>query len=336
MGFLVIGIDRNTGAAVLLTETPLPTRKSAIDALETLAASDQSDLASYDIVLVDLDAGIPIIVVQPPQSPVAALEAEAADERPLLHAMEPEAAAGPESAAGVEPEAVPPLAGLDELAADAAYPADEAAFAADAFAALEEPSAPVEIEAGSEAGEEALAEPAPADAAGWEPPAYGIPPAAAEPEPEPIVAEEQAPSPAASDEQGLLDALRRAADSLIQQGIEVPEPGGQEAPAPVEAADALAVEEAIPVAEPMGVVETPPAEPAPSEADLASVVEPVRPVIMGEYPETVQPAEPQPYQPAGDLEIAAYTCDDCVYSNTCPKAGESSPADCGTFQWRSF
>ncbi|MDI6711781.1 MAG: hypothetical protein QMD96_00935 [Anaerosomatales bacterium] len=299
MGFLVIGIDRNTGAAVLLTETPLPTRKSAIDALETLAASDQSDLASYDIVLVDLDAGIPIIVVQPPQSPVAALEAEAADERPLLHAMEPEAAAGPESAAGVEPEAVPPLAGLDELAADAAYPADEAAFAADAFAALEEPSAPAEIEAVSEAGEEA-------------------------------------PSPAASDEQGLLDALRRAADSLIQQGIEVPEPGGQEAPAPVEAADALAVEEAIPVAEPMGVVETPPAEPAPSEADLASVVEPVRPVIMGEYPETVQPAEPQPYQPAGDLEIAAYTCDDCVYSNTCPKAGESSPADCGTFQWRSF
>lgn len=300
MGFLVIGIDRNTGAAVLLTETPLPSRNDAIDALETLAASDQSDLASYDIVLVDLDAGIPVVVVQQPQAPAAAT-----------------------------PE-------LGAPAADAGPPADEVAFAADAFTAIEEPPVLAEPETVGGPVEEEPAPPAPADAAGWESIAYETVPAPPEPEPEQVLVDDQALPSSADDEQGLLDALRRAADSLVQQGIEVPEPGGQEAPAPVEAADAPAAEEAIPIAEPMGVVETPPAEPAPSETDLASIVEPVRPVIMGEYPETVEPAEPQPYQPAGDLEIAAYTCDDCVYSNTCPKAGESSPADCGTFQWRSF
>ncbi len=304
MGFLVIGIDRNTGAAVLLTETPLPTRKSAIDALETFAATGQGDLASYDVVLVDLDAGIPVVVVQAPQAPVATLEVETAEEPPVLHETEPEEPPLPEAALEGAPETAAPLPDLGALAVDEGYPAGEAAFAADAFAALEEPPAPAEIEAVSEAGEEA-------------------------------------PSPAASDEQDLLDALRRAADSLVQQGIEVPEPAAQEEPPAVEALEVSPLEEAVPVAEPLGVVETAPSEQAPLETDFASVVEPVRPVIMGEYPETVQPAElepaeTQPYQPSGELEIAAYTCDDCVYSNTCPKAGESSPADCGTFQWRSF
>ena len=41
------------------------------------------------------------------------------------------------------------------------------------------------------------------------------------------------------------------------------------------------------------------------------------------------------YEPTGDLDLGAYTCNDCVYSNTCPKVGEVTPADCGTFQWRS-
>ncbi len=304
MGFLVIGIDRNTGAAVLLAETPLPSRKSAIDALETFAATGQGDLTSYDLVLVDLDAGTPVVVVQPPQAPAATLETEAAEEPPLVPGTEPEEPPLPEAAPEGAPETAEPLPDLGALAVDEGYPAGEAAFAADAFAALEEPPPPAEIEAGSEA-------------------------------------QEQVPSAAISDEQGLLDALRRAADSLVQQGIEVPEPAGQEEPPAVEALDVSPIAEAVPVAEPLGVVETASSEPAPPETDFASVVEPLRPVIMGEYPETVQPAEPepaetQPYQPSGDLEIAAYTCDDCVYSNTCPKAGESSPVDCGTFQWRSF
>ncbi len=41
------------------------------------------------------------------------------------------------------------------------------------------------------------------------------------------------------------------------------------------------------------------------------------------------------YEPTGELDLSEYTCNDCVYSNTCPKVGEVTPADCGTFQWRS-
>lgn len=41
------------------------------------------------------------------------------------------------------------------------------------------------------------------------------------------------------------------------------------------------------------------------------------------------------YEATGDLDLAGYTCQDCVYSNTCPKVGQSSPKDCGSFQWRS-
>jgi hypothetical protein len=37
----------------------------------------------------------------------------------------------------------------------------------------------------------------------------------------------------------------------------------------------------------------------------------------------------------GDSDIADLTCDDCVYMNTCPKQGESDPASCGSFQWKS-
>ncbi|MHB1017666.1 MAG: hypothetical protein ACYC2X_07265 [Coriobacteriia bacterium] len=50
--------------------------------------------------------------------------------------------------------------------------------------------------------------------------------------------------------------------------------------------------------------------------------------------------EPEPvaemaYEPTGELDLSTYTCNDCVYSNTCPKVGEVTPAECGTFQWRS-
>lgn len=41
------------------------------------------------------------------------------------------------------------------------------------------------------------------------------------------------------------------------------------------------------------------------------------------------------YEATGELKLDEYTCQDCVYSNTCPKVGQTAPADCGSFQWRS-
>ena len=41
------------------------------------------------------------------------------------------------------------------------------------------------------------------------------------------------------------------------------------------------------------------------------------------------------YEPVAGLDLGEYTCDDCVYVNTCPKVGQSTPAECGSFQWKS-
>ena len=32
--------------------------------------------------------------------------------------------------------------------------------------------------------------------------------------------------------------------------------------------------------------------------------------------------------------LSAYTCDDCVYVDTCPNKDERRPEDCGSFQWK--
>ncbi|MDY0340642.1 MAG: hypothetical protein RBS17_05480 [Coriobacteriia bacterium] len=72
-----------------------------------------------------------------------------------------------------------------------------------------------------------------------------------------------------------------------------------------------------------GVI-APPAAPA---GDPEGVVAPAAPEV---------PAVEMAYEPTGELDLGSYTCDDCVYSNTCPKVGEVTPAECGTFQWRSF
>lgn len=51
--------------------------------------------------------------------------------------------------------------------------------------------------------------------------------------------------------------------------------------------------------------------------------------------DAVAPSLEGGYAPTGDLDLGEYTCQDCVYSNTCPKVGEVTPAECGSFQWKS-
>lgn len=107
--------------------------------------------------------------------------------------------------------------------------------------------------------------------------------------------------------------------------------------------------------------------PAPGEAAYVP-----RPVILGDYADAVVPVlepEPEPvaveplevdvehpvgleltddplsavladsiegaYEATGELDLGGYTCQDCVYANTCPKVGQATPSDCGSFQWRS-
>lgn len=308
MRFLVIGIDPATGAATSVVESVLPTREQALAAVKDMASSGEGWIEGYDLYLVDLDVATPVILLRSPSPPSVPSEPV---EQPITSELEPVVYEEPEAAfVPAVPQTQPPVP-EPSLDADGLQASDISVAAPSAD--LEPPAAPAAL------GEEAFA-------ATQE----------VEPESEP-------------DEQDLLEALRRAADSLVQQGVEVPEP-----PAAVlaEAAlpDVLAPDEApapepsVSVAEPLGAVEaTVPASEASGIApEPLSEIEPVRPVIMGEYPEDIpEPAvssleESKPYEPSGELEIEAYTCKDCVYFNTCPKAGESTPAECGTFQWRSF
>ena len=167
---------------------------------------------------------------------------------------------------------------------------------------------------------------------------------------------------------GLADALKRAASSLESQGVVAPasisaEPGTEDEPdSPGEGGeerDAAAASgewpwaniEAYPEEKPLAAepgVDAPYDEAAVDASALIVTDTPEgedafipKPVIMGDYdtpsaPDDAAPNDSGPgYEAAGDLDLEAYTCDDCVYSNTCPKVGQSTPAECGSFQWKS-
>jgi len=68
--------------------------------------------------------------------------------------------------------------------------------------------------------------------------------------------------------------------------------------------------------------------------DVSAAFEEPPAAVEDEDEDDVSPLEPG-YEASGSLDMSAYTCSDCVYSNTCPKVGEVTPAECGTFQWRS-
>ena len=36
-----------------------------------------------------------------------------------------------------------------------------------------------------------------------------------------------------------------------------------------------------------------------------------------------------------EIDIDAWSCEDCIYITTCAKAGTLRPAECGAFQWRA-
>lgn len=89
-----------------------------------------------------------------------------------------------------------------------------------------------------------------------------------------------------------------------------------------------------------------------SDTDITEIAEPEAEVIVTDSaPEAAEPedaasesaiteiAEPEAevieYVVGTELDLGEYACDDCIYVNTCPKVGQSTPAECGSFQWKS-
>jgi len=38
---------------------------------------------------------------------------------------------------------------------------------------------------------------------------------------------------------------------------------------------------------------------------------------------------------SGEMQLDEYSCEDCVYTDACPRSGQVAPAECGAFQWRA-
>lgn len=140
--------------------------------------------------------------------------------------------------------------------------------------------------------------------------------------------------PVGIDEPGLEEVTLLTPMSVESFGIrpvvmgEYAEPGPDDDEHPFAALESL-----------VGIEDAPEAEIA--DEGPASVPE----VARAEEPdvEDMTPAAPGPlddpvdakgYEPGG-TDLAAYTCIDCVYVSTCPKANQEGPATCGSFQWIS-
>jgi hypothetical protein len=140
----------------------------------------------------------------------------------------------------------------------------------------------------------------------------------------PLIMGEYAPDPGADVDELTLSELEALAASLGS---------------PVSSADAAVEVEVAPVIGTDGVespadeaqaVEVPAEEATIAEASTAGT-DTAETVVVAPV---ATPSEEKAYEPGG-LDIAAYTCDDCVYVETCPKARQEGPATCGSFQWKS-
>jgi len=72
-------------------------------------------------------------------------------------------------------------------------------------------------------------------------------------------------------------------------------------------------------------------ESGPADADMGEVTTATDPDQMGSNESSMN----EPVAPIGDpLQLSDYTCEDCIYLDTCPNRDGRRPEDCGSFQWK--
>ncbi len=361
MPFFLVGRSRDDLSLTLLSTEVFDTRDLAARAVQSVALSGGINVDTVDVYIADLGAAAPVVLVGMP------VTAPASDDAAAGVWETPETDIGEDISADAAIEEV--AAAVDSLGADdaltAALERATSSMAAEGivppesvgFAVLpeddvapmppilgdDEPlseSAPTQepeesnpIPESQEAAPAAIADDLSAVIASLsyteEPSGVEQAPAEAE---EAVVAEE-----AVSDDGTWpwmnVDAVEVAA--VTEPAYELPtEPASLSAPEPEP--------EVIIESEPEVVVEPQPVLLADDSliANQSAGEDPFspQPVIMGDYADApLAPEAPTTvYEPAGDLSLADYTCADCIYSNTCPKVNESTPAECGSFQWKAL
>ena len=138
------------------------------------------------------------------------------------------------------------------------------------------------------------------------------------------MSENEVPPPPAAPEEAMADEIAQAAGAVAEQVAE--DAGTRGWPWELEGrtdARGSAAEEEEPAPADMG------------DGEAALALDDAEEVAAGAFDAAEPEAEPAIAYEPGAVDMQAYTCDDCVYEETCPKKGEQSPAECGSFQWRS-
>lgn len=347
MAFFVLEKDLTSASLKLPIDGAYDTREDALGALSAAVTAGRATV-SGQVYVVDLDTALPVLVMPAPAAAAVAPVDAPAEDVVAPEAAEPDVAPTPTTivagglAEGSLADALKRAANSLEdegIIAPDSIDAEDFSFEDDLgedTAAEEVSGAPVPDAADDVATSIDIAEPmsavrdepveileAPAD---W--PWANVEAFSEAPETDTVVIEspvetaEDVPAPVKVDEP---DTLITSAPPLGEEAY-VPRPVilGDYADLKSESAsDTVAI-----------------AEPAASEDDEAAAgstigeESPLDIPVEAVAPESGSPAE-MAYEPTGELDLSTYSCNDCVYSNTCPKVGEVTPAECGTFQWRS-
>ncbi|MHB8707132.1 MAG: hypothetical protein ACYC77_11565 [Coriobacteriia bacterium] len=369
MGFFVVGRSSD-GSLAMLGSEEYESREAAARGIQTLAGAGSIDVSGRDVYIVDMAGAAPVVIVGMASAPEIAPAAAAVPEVPAAGAWE-----APSEPQGAAVEPVTEVAAADDETAPEGAPGvvDEVAALEEAAAALDEQATPgladvlkraatsledegivapesigspvetvadddlsdviASLAAQNDSGAPAETEALPEEATDWpwanvavvdqsadEPTPDATGADATEPGSEALLA----PEPEVTDAQAEVAPIDLGTEqSLIVSSAAFGEDAFEPRPLIMGDYDSIP---AAPVAE-----EAPPVHPAAAvEVEVEAGVEDL---AVDSLPQVTTPAGG--YESSGELELDSYSCDDCVYSNTCPKVGESAPDECGSFQWKA-
>jgi hypothetical protein len=401
MAFFLIGRGADS-ALQLLSVNTFDSRQDAMAELSRITSDSAFAQWELEVFVIDLDAGVPVLLVRPQRGEEgeSVVVAAAEDAGSLPDEADQDAEASEQDVAAEEAESVveaEPIALADvagEMRGDLREALKRTAEQMSSEGIVPPPSAGLEPESApqdsaepsaedAESAVEALEGDADADtrdllgeapeedtpqAADSEAPAPEAVDAVAEvtSQPEADVTEEQswpwdAPPAAPAVEPGVSPEIATVYEGLEQMEDQEAAPEGQAAvsegtPLQAEGSDFILDLDAIqPVAmEPQGTdAAGPPTKPVEDKsADAVGEEQPDVPVGMSaeataaesqasddSSPTTSDEAAEAPTEspveaPDFPSAMTDYTCEDCVYVETCPNRDQRAPKDCGSFQWK--
>jgi hypothetical protein len=357
MAFFLIGRGPEDDLRVL-SESFFESRQEAMAELSRLSADPEFAQWDTDVFVLDLEQGVPVLLVRPQSTELPMTAEEVTPAVEVEAAVESGGVGTSEASQAVEP--AEPI-DLPEFAAVGEAPLEASDAAAEE--AEPEPSALPEDEAEQGDLRDALLRTTEhMSAEGIVPPAS----AGLSAVDEVVDAEAETPSEAPEVEaEGALEAgTQSETEAAAEPDADNAWPWAATPPAPeaetdvvspdiatvYEALEAEASADLATEAVTGGAEGAEAAEPqvAEDDSDFILDLDAIQPVALDENPAQAEGTEATPVAEETPEPVAAeapsedsysstltdYTCEDCVYVETCPNRDQRAPKDCGSFQWK--